>query len=237
MMKLAHLSRLLLLTITLGGVLITLEHVTLGNPFTTAGNLAATTFDFPTDVPLTGWQLQSSRPTSALASLPVMGDVITTRDYFYQKHDRQDALSLEVKMSYIANITQEPNGDVPTLIQGFTSLPSAASKQLTIKQQPDVGFYGLFTHAKTAYLSSCINAQGVSTVTKEQFLHNRLTADLQPARLFRWMQGQAPLRDKRCLWVLMSTPLQATDPAISYSALEAAWFSWYEWWKTRFPSA
>ncbi len=93
----------------------------------------------------------------------------------------------------------------------------------------------LFKDQNDAYLASCINPRGESTVTIEQFNKNRYDHDIRPERLLRWFLRAESIRDFRCLWVSLSIPItdQRTDEA--FSTLEAVWFFWHDWWKPHFP--
>jgi cyanosortase A-associated protein len=46
----------------------------------------------------------------------------------------------------------------------------------------------------------------------QQFLKNQVTYDLQIGRLMPWLLGEETLRDRRCLWAHLSTPLNGTNP-------------------------
>jgi cyanosortase A-associated protein len=124
-----------------------------------------------------------------------------------------------------------------------------ANADLQIKYQPGIGHYGVLTHkdAKTqtsrAYLSACINPQGESTATEQQFTHN-LSKGWQPSQVGSWILGQKSLIDRRCLWTLMSVPVQTDSKAApatarsteqAYKTLETAWVSWYQWWRENYP--
>jgi cyanosortase A-associated protein len=214
------------LAFTFGGVLLALGNAVINNPTV---ETTPAIFQFPEAVPLSGWQFDNSRFTVSASSQ--LTNAVSGRDYHY----RQNHLPLTVKMYYVTKAVNA--NDNKLLLQSFADWPSAAIRSLSMRQQPQTGFYQLSTDPKTAYLISCINPQGGSTITREQFLFNRNTADLQPQRILLWLQGRAPLRDNRCLWVLMSRPLQTASADAAYSTLETAWSAWYSWWKAHFPNA
>jgi cyanosortase A-associated protein len=58
-----------------------------------------------------------------------------------------------------------------------------------IQQLGTSGFYTLLAAEGKAYLSTCVNAQGPTTVTREQFLANRTAYDLKPNRLLPILIG------------------------------------------------
>lgn len=213
--------RVPLLAATLGGVLLILGKSvfdpTVGSP---------SSFAFSPAVPLPGWQLLASSPLAAkTVNQP---DLLAGRRYQYI----QSGLLLDIEMRYLVST----DGDVKTFVQGYTSPPSSSNNLAQIlRQREQAGLYSLFVHQKRAYLSTCINPRGGSTVTHEQFMQNRSTYDMRFSRLLPWLLGQEDLRDLRCLWAHLSIPLNRASPEHAYQVLENAWFSWYQWWSPRFP--
>lgn len=190
--------------------------------FPNSSQLAATSFVFPTTVPLPQWQLVESLP------LKITDDpnFIASRRYRYQ----QNGVSMNVDMHYIIN----SSGDLKDSLRKHIISKGSASS-LILREKPGMGFYAFFTNQGNAYLTSCINPRGGSTVTFDQFRQNRNTYDLQPGRLLLWLLGLEELRDWRCLWSLMSIPVETANRGEAFSLLESAWFSWYPWWEQHFP--
>lgn len=182
----------------------------------------ATPFVFPTTVPLPQWQLLDSVP------LKITDDptFLASRRYRYQ----QNRISLNIDMHYIIH----SSGDVKDFLKKHIFSQKAATS-LVIRQKSGVGFHALFTYQGNAFLSSCINPRGGSTVTFDQFRQNRNTYDMQPGRLLLWLLGLKELRDFRCMWNVLSVPLKTAKPEETYPILESAWFFWYSWWVPRFP--
>ena len=184
---------------------------------------------FPSTVPLPGWQFLG---ISSLVKKPEQ----QYESYFYSvgQHYRyaHNHLPLDIEMRYIVNT----DGDISNFVQEYTSVPLSSKKIFQVlRQHPEAGFYSLFTYQNKAYLSSCINSRGGSTVTHNQFIHNQITYDLQFYRLVPWLLSQRTLRDRRCLWTNLSIPLNHSSPEYAYRTLENAWFNWQEWWRPRFP--
>jgi cyanosortase A-associated protein len=98
-----------------------------------------------------------------------------------------------------------------------------------------IGHYGLFSYQDKAYLTACINPRGGTTFTKEQFSDQRNTSMMQFDRILLWLIGKEDLRDWRCLWVNMSTPVQQSNPQAAYVILQDTWKDWYSWWSPRWP--
>ncbi len=194
------------------------------------GKRTITPFVFPSVVPLPQWQLLEGHPLeNHTVERPPFGKVVLSgRQYHYI----QNGLPLDIEMRY--EVGKE--ADVKQLTKENTAIQfSVAQPLIVVRQRAGLGFYGLFVYQKRAYLDACINSRGGSTFTKEQFRSNRIHYDLQLNRLIPWLLGQQELRDQRCLWTHLSIPLNQSSPESSYHILENAWFSWYEWWRPRFP--
>ncbi|HLO52125.1 MAG TPA: cyanoexosortase A system-associated protein [Kamptonema sp.] len=212
--------RISLLAVTLGGVLLVAGKSILYP--SAAKQEGIVTFNFPDSVPLPEWQSLESKPLTITKT----SDIKAGQQYSYQKN----SLPLEIKIHYVVNTS----GDVEGMMKNHTGLKSSPAT-LTVANIKGVGFYGLLQHENRAYLSTCINPNGGSTFTVEQFRYNRNTFDLQLSRIVPWLLGQGKLQDQRCLWTQMSIPLDRTTPTNANKILETAWVSWYQWWQPRFP--
>lgn len=196
----------------------------------TIGKQTVTPFVFPSVVPLAQWQPIASQPlkNKTVDRAPFGKLVLPGRHYRYI----QNNLPLDIKIRYEVQTT----GDVKEFIRREGGIQLSLNQPLlVVRENERVGFYGLFVHDKRAYLDACINPNGGSTFTKEQFSYNRIHYDIQLNRLLPWLLGQQKLRDKRCLWTHLSIPLNKSSPQSAYVILENAWFSWYQWWRPRFP--
>lgn len=185
-----------------------------------------TPFLFPATVPLASWQQITANTLKAInKNYSINGQQYK---YIYQEK------TLEIQAHY------EPytDGNVSRLLVVYTPI-EPATVNLNLRYQEDVGYYSLFADAEKLYLSACINSKGESTVTEQQFIHNRYSNDLTPQRVFWWLLGQKDLLDVSCLWTLASTPLHPEVRENSnlltknIEVLEAAWFDWYSWWQTQ----
>ncbi|HEY9693942.1 MAG TPA: cyanoexosortase A system-associated protein [Oculatellaceae cyanobacterium] len=182
----------------------------------------STTFEFPSVVPLPQWQLIESK------ALPGRNLRMPGKQYRYI----QNQLPLDIDIRYVI----ETDGNIKQLIGKHTSINfSTAEPTLRIRQQPGVGFYGVYVDQERAYLDACINARGSSTFTSEQFIDNRKRYELQFNRLLAYLIADQSLRERRCLWSHLSIPLNDSSTETAYHNLETAWFSWYKWWSPRFP--
>lgn len=213
--------RSILLALTLGSALLVLGKTI---AFPTPENRPISVFNLPARVSLEGWQFVSSRPLAvdlnrpALLS-PVDEQTISGRAYRYQRN----GVLLTVEVRYFVNSYIH----VPAIVEESSLL--SKKPNLTALKQKNTGFYMLFDEEEQTHLSACISASGGSTVTDRQFIQNQNSVEVLSNRLLPWLLGQAPLRDRRCLWVNLSVPLTAS-PQI----LEEVWTSHYSTWHRQF---
>lgn len=211
--------RIWLLAATFGGVLVVVGKSILYP----AGDKQVTPFEFPTAIPLPEWQHLESTPLDKTEEK----DIAAGMDYrFVQKN-----VVLDIKMRYITS----KQADVKKLMKQYGG-DRPYPNTLPLRQQEGVGFYSIWGTPERSYLSACINPHGGSTVTEEQFRKNRNIYDLQPIRIWYWLLGRGELRDWRCLWAVLSVPIEPTSSQEdAEKMLLGAWLSWYEWWQPRFP--
>jgi cyanosortase A-associated protein len=220
-----HQTRLFILAFTSCSVFVLLGKSILFPQISQPDNIAK--YDFPDRVPLPQWNFIDSQPLNSSSPQPTQ--LISNRVYRY----RQQAITLTVEMRY----TVEKGGSVLEFIRLYQ--PSQTSSLGTAvredRYQESTGHYTLFTSNKQAYLVSCINPRGSSTITAQQFNANRYKYDLELPRLFNWLMGKENIRDLRCLWTQLSIPIEQLPQKQAYSSLESAWIEWYKWWYPRFP--
>lgn len=184
----------------------------------------AVAFDFPEAVPLENWQLQRQQPWSPP-----------------QERDRPlaRARSAGVEYAYVAPeggqlqarvrfISRAGNGNTSRLLQTYTAV-QPATVRIDTSYREGKGFYGFFIFAGEASILACINAQGDTTVTGQQFSQ---TITLKPERLFPWLLGRQDLFDRSCLFSILSVPARPTETSLEdYPELEAAWLGWVARWQ------
>jgi cyanosortase A-associated protein len=212
--------RIPFLVLTCGCVLITSVNALL---LASKANNKKNTFQFSDQVFLTGWQLTASRP---LPKPQVRFTELITQHYY---QFTQNNLSLEIKMRYTSD------GNIPLYLKKTTEISPSATNTIVIRKREGIGYYGLGTDKKRTFLSSCITARKGSTFTYEQFNQNSYQYQTNPQNILSWLLGKENIQDRRCFWVYLSMPLQNSSPEANYLTLEKAWFSWYEWWQSRFP--
>jgi cyanosortase A-associated protein len=144
----------------------------------------------------------------------------------------QDGREIDLAISYLVGT----RGDVETYLQDYTSIDAKAIKGKKIQQLDQIGYHALVTDNNRAYLTSCISPRSLSSVTQRQFSQQRYEHDLDWQIAFDWLRGKASIRDRRCLWVLLSTPVNQANSQTTEQVLETAWKDIYRWWLPNFPS-
>ena len=186
------------------------------------------TYTFPESVALSAWKLAASKSVNAhLVASPgyISGNFIAGKQYRY----RQNQQLLEIEMRYFRNT----NGDLKSFILSQTGELSPV-----LHQDSAGGFYSLYTYQNKAYLSSCINPSGNSTVTSDRFKRNRVIHDTRLQRIIPWLLGQQELHDHRCLWAHLAISL-TPDMNLNETnhILETVWHDWHDWWRANYPEA
>ncbi|MDF5714696.1 MAG: cyanoexosortase A [Rhizonema sp. NSF051] len=193
----------------------------------------AKSFAFPDKLAIQGWQQLSAHPMGVQLVKDVTVDdnnsdfVLSGKQYRY-RHNQQ----LDVQMRYIVS-TQ---GDVENYLKKFTEITQVKHIQKNIRSEDGIGYYLLLTDNNQAYLTACINPRGGSTVTSAQFLHNRNNYDFTSHRIVQELLGTAILKDNRCLWVQLSTPLNGNNSESAYRILSSVWAANYTAWRALFPT-
>jgi cyanosortase A-associated protein len=230
--RLARQSWLLLLC---GGAIGVLGNAIVNNP-TKSSLRAPTAFEFPQTVPLPELQLLDSKQLTPHTFKNKM--VANGRQYRYQSN-LQPNTPIEIEVRYITDgVAIKPTVD--GLLPILTKVPAAAITPATMKQQPKLGYYSLFVEQEKAYFSTCINPQGITTVTGDQFHTNsnpNPLSGIPVERFLPWLLGQQTLRDSRCVWTVLSTPIDRASPDATMKTLETIGVNWIRWWQLHFPAA
>jgi cyanosortase A-associated protein len=199
-------------------------------------------FEFPEKIDLSDWQFQASdnldkelnnELNKQLETTSKMG-IIDSRRYFYTS-SLQTTLRIDVMYVKVNVVTV--SGFIGTLKMKY--VPDS----FNIRYSDSIGYYALFVDSDRAYLSSCINPKGGTTVTREQFIDNRNIYDLNGDRIVSYLLGTTDLRDIRCIFTIMSLPLEKrkmddtnnNSLNYTYQKLEKAWINWYKKWDNNFP--
>ncbi len=178
-------------------------------------------------VPLEGWQLTTTTP------LKSVGEGVKGQLYQYRPQN-SDTPAIQVELRQMLG-----EGNISRFLFDYSVIRQGNSK--IQERQSQTGIYAVLVHQNRAYLTACINPEGGSTVTEQQFTQNRSQNIWQVGRIVPWIMGQqGSLSDKRCLWTLMSLPIDRSQPEVvateaAYKTLETAWVPWYRWWQQNFP--
>ncbi|WP_373542887.1 cyanoexosortase A system-associated protein [Chamaesiphon sp.] len=229
----ASFARQSLLLLLCGGALGVLGNALINNP-TKSSLSAPAAFDFPAQVPLPGGQIAVGKP---LAPHTFKDGMVATGKSYRYPHTPQP---IDLEIRYITDgVANRPTMDA--MLPVFTKVPATVLLPSTLKEQSGLGFYSLFIHQKTAYFGTCISPQGMTTVTGDQFHANSnpnpLTNGIPFARLVPWLLGKQTLRDSRCLWTLLSAPIDPATPDATMKTLETVGVNWIRWWQLHFPAA
>lgn len=192
-----------------------------------AGNSAVADFEFPQSIQLTNGKAIRSNQEIKTDESKSESESETVKAHQKYQYIQQSAIDLE--MRYIVNTA----GNVETYLQRYTEIAPEIIEAKQIKQS-QTGYYTLFNSQERAYLSSCISPRSLSNVTPKQFSQYRYQNDLNLQTGWNWLRGKASIRDHRCLWVHLSTPI-VSDTQAAYETLETIWSDVYHWWLPNFP--
>jgi cyanosortase A-associated protein len=195
----------------------------------TAGKREVKSFSFPDRVSLNSWQLVKTEtlPLENFKTLTEDDRIASAKHYSYLKN----GVPLEIEMLYLVGT----KGNLPELIKKQTGISQEVIDNADLGEIRGIGSYILYSDRDRAYLSACINSRGNTTVTAQQFSHNRYTQDFKYNLVLPWLQGKDSIRDLRCLWVKLSIPREESSQPEAYQSLTKAWIDWYHWWQPRFP--
>jgi cyanosortase A-associated protein len=194
-------------------------------------------YQFPAALKVAGWQQLASQEIPAQADVPALA----ARRYQFSRGGQ----TLEAQVWYLRYV----EGNVSRFLNVYAQIKSTLEQQPI--HQPQVGHAGLLTLPDRVYLSSCINAQGPTTLTEAQFAQNRYEYDLKPVRILSWLLGQQDLMDRRCFFtvlsVMRSDSRQAANPdsdnpnstdlntSADQTLLKEFWPIWHQLLQPQFP--
>lgn len=201
----------------------------------TAGNRQVAEFQFPQSF-ATGKAIATSPnpiPNPTLDETAI--EVISARQQYQYTHAGQAMPLTNSVIALEINYLVGTRGDIVTYLQNYTSISTEAIKAKSTNYIAGVGHYALLEDNNQVYLTSCISPRSLSNVTQKQFSQYRYQQDLNWQTAWKWLQGKASIRDRRCLWVLLSTPVTQDNVRESDQALVSAWKEIYQWWQPNFP--
>ena len=204
-----------------------------------AGNRPVADFVFPETVPLSSWEHIGNQKIDVPQTAPTESEeseeneqskevIQSANRYQYRGQNTR----LDIEMHYLT----DTRGNLENLLVEQNEIAPEVLKQQEIKQQDNASYYSLFSDRDRTYLSSCLHPTGDSTVTAKQFSQSLDRKKLNLKLISNWFLGKASIRDRRCLWVTISTPNDNDSFSENRAMLEEVWQNWHQWWQPRFPS-
>ena len=99
-------------------------------------------------------------------------------------------------------------------------------KLITIPQE---GTVALYRYQDQLHLTACLNDQGHSTVTEQEFIQKDHKFSHLFSRILPWLIGQNSIYTSDCWWILLSLPLKKETSA---SELKASVILLIDTWKS-----
>lgn len=178
--------------------------------------------NFPSQLMLTGWNQAHSFPLMENQNTELSFEHFRAgKEYQYYQGEREVTVQLR--------LIEGTFGHVPGYIKTYTSLKKAFPEGST-QSQPEIGRYQLFSDESQAYLSACLTSRGQSTVTGNEFVR-KMNRHILRENFLPGIVGQRSLRERRCLWVHLSTPLDQGSPEEGYQVLESVFEEGYSHWQ------
>lgn len=191
--------------------------------FPSVGNRRVAEFEFPSKFGLAREVIAEDR----IEQIKNSTETIQARQQY-----RYGEMAIALELNYVVNT----RGGVDTYLRNYTDITEAAIAAKSVKQIEGIGHHALLTDGDRAYLTGCISPRSPANVTQKQFSQYRYQNDLSLQIGWQWLRGQASIRDRRCLWVLMAIPVEEGSSQAKYRDLEAAWQDIYRWWLPNFPT-
>jgi len=199
---------------------------------------------FPTATPLRGWEADVPEgPSEALYRSGTEG------------------VSLEIRMRFIADVRalygSDPGLVMRMLPPGFLPLDAGmhymvdaagwiqandngappALRRLEITEGAGSGVHGFWDDGSRLHLSALIGSDGHTAATTRELICNIYLRQFGVARIARWLLGEAPLPDKRCILADVSILAPDIPREEARRRLEEAWSEWYGWCAPNFTKA
>jgi len=185
---------------------------------------------FPSRITLSGWNEQKSVPLINNPDTKFQRNRLRSgQKYHYRQQQNQVTVALRFSSPTVGRVEKYIK---KTYDQGIKK----AYQQGSTKYIPNLGHYRLFTHQDKAYLSTCLTPTGESTVDFLNYVNKANWKIFEWQSLMPRLLGKQSLRERRCLWVNLSTPLDNNSPEKSYRRLESVFKQGYPKWQGLFRS-
>ena len=193
-----------------------------------AGRRSPTKFVFPSEISLPGWNLIASHSNEPeILTTNEVGKLMRSGKKYKFRHQNRN---LDIDVYYLINT----RGNIEFLLKNHFNIDEQILNKIQIKQT-NQNYYSIFTSQDRTYLSACLNPFGYSTFTQKQFSRNLNSRSLSLRLVGNWLLGKDSIRDRRCLWTVMSLSNQNQNPQDLSKTLERTWKDYHKWWQNRFP--
>ena len=184
--------------------------------------------EFPSQLSMSGWQEKNSVP---LVNNPEkelkFGRLRSGQQYYYQKQK----MSVTAELRFLSPTFGGVKGYIG---KAYDQEFKEAYQQGNTHYISNLGYYHLFHDKDKAYLSACVNPTFESTVNSGQYVTQANENFFDRKTLIPRLLGQNSFRERRCLWVNLSTPLNPDSPESSYQILESFFQAGYPKWQGLF---
>jgi cyanosortase A-associated protein len=199
-------------------------------------------FQFPKSIDLATATLIKEEAFTDAPSTRMASQVRSNTAHRYVYQTRASGNNPQREVTIDVRYLIRTSGNVPILSMDYGKIGLKEDDfQKDLRSVPNVGYYTFFQTSDRAYLSACINPRGITTVTTEQFDENLSAFAMKPEILTSWLLGQTDIKDRRCLWTQISTPVDATTVQDAQALertrdqLKTVWLDWERWWQGKFP--
>ena len=183
---------------------------------------------FPIQLSLAGWNLEKSQslvenPETKLR----LHRLRSGQKYQYQKPTEEVTVALR--------FFSPTHGNVESYLKrNYDDSITEAFLEGETRSFSKLGNYHLFSDDQSVYLSACIRPQGKSTVTVTEYVNQTNAGVFRLEGIIPRLLGKRSLRERRCLWVHLSTPLQGDSLEAKEEVLEQVFQKGYSQWQGLF---
>ena len=203
-----------------------------------ASNRSIADFQFPQKIKLTSDKVfvdpNIETTFNSRSNISSSEPEIELKDKIIAAHQKYRYTSRKLPIDLEMNYLVDTQGEVKSYLQQYTPLSQKVIVGAQQKYIKGVGYHTLLTTSDRIYLNSCISPRSLSNVTQKQFSEYRYQNDLKLYLFWGWLQGKTSIRDRRCLWVNLSTP-RTPELQTAYKVLETTWQELYNWWLPNYP--
>ncbi|MDR9404346.1 MAG: cyanoexosortase A system-associated protein [Halothece sp. Uz-M2-17] len=185
---------------------------------------------FPPQMNLSGWTEEKSIPLVNQPETKLRFERLRSgREYHYQQQEAKVTAALRFSSPTVGRLENY-------IKQTYPESLTTAYQQGNTRYIPNRGNYHLFQDDEKAYLSACLTPTGESTVDFTNYVNKANRNMFEWQTLIPRLLGQKSFRERRCLWVNLSTPLNPDLPETSYKILESVFKTGYPQWQGLFEN-